>query len=137
MLILSRFMYDFPHRLCDLVVKSSWLQIQRSGFDSRALPDFLRSLERGPINLVSTTEELLERKSSGFGLEIREYIRPWESVTLTTWHPLPKKLAPTSPTSRGRSIGIVRSWTRATELILVSYMISLHVHSCSVIILTF
>jgi hypothetical protein len=26
-------------------------------------------LERGPLSLVSTTEELLERKSSGFGLE--------------------------------------------------------------------
>jgi hypothetical protein len=39
-----------------------------------ALPYFLRSvsLERGPLSLVSTTEELLERKSSGFGLENRE-----------------------------------------------------------------
>jgi hypothetical protein len=26
------------------------------------------SLERGPLSLVSTTEELLGRKSSGFGL---------------------------------------------------------------------
>jgi hypothetical protein len=26
-------------------------------------------LERGPLSLVSTTEELLDRKSSGFGLE--------------------------------------------------------------------
>jgi hypothetical protein len=32
-------------------------------------------LERGPLGLVSTTEELLERKSSGSGLEIREYGR--------------------------------------------------------------
>jgi hypothetical protein len=31
------------------------------------------SLERGPLSLVSTTEELLERKSSGSGLEILEY----------------------------------------------------------------
>jgi hypothetical protein len=30
-------------------------------------------LERGPISLVNTTEKLIERKSSGFGLEIREY----------------------------------------------------------------
>jgi hypothetical protein len=29
-------------------------------------------LERGPLSLVSTTEELLERKSSGFGLEIEK-----------------------------------------------------------------
>jgi hypothetical protein len=32
-------------------------------------------LERGPLSLVSTTEELLERKSSSYGLEIREYGR--------------------------------------------------------------
>jgi hypothetical protein len=32
-------------------------------------------LERGPLSLVSTIEELLERKSSGFGLENREYGR--------------------------------------------------------------
>jgi hypothetical protein len=30
-------------------------------------------LERGPFSLVSTTEELLGRKNSGYGLEIREY----------------------------------------------------------------
>jgi hypothetical protein len=32
-------------------------------------------LERGPLILVSKIEELLERKSSGFGLESREYGR--------------------------------------------------------------
>jgi hypothetical protein len=32
-------------------------------------------LERGPLSLVSTTEELLGRKSSGSGLENREYDR--------------------------------------------------------------
>jgi hypothetical protein len=32
-------------------------------------------LERGPLSLVSTTEELLERKRSGSGLERREYGR--------------------------------------------------------------
>jgi hypothetical protein len=32
-------------------------------------------LERGPLKLVSTTEELLGRKCSGSGLEIREYGR--------------------------------------------------------------
>jgi hypothetical protein len=30
-------------------------------------------LERGPLSLVSTIEELLERKSSGSGLETRDY----------------------------------------------------------------
>jgi hypothetical protein len=32
-------------------------------------------LERGPLSLMSTIEELLERKSSGSGLERREYGR--------------------------------------------------------------
>jgi hypothetical protein len=32
-------------------------------------------LERGPLSLVSTIEELLERKSSGSGPENREYDR--------------------------------------------------------------
>jgi hypothetical protein len=33
------------------------------------------SLERGPLSLVSTTEELLGRKISGSGLENRDYGR--------------------------------------------------------------
>jgi hypothetical protein len=32
-------------------------------------------LERGPLSLVSTIEELHETKSSGSGLEIQEYGR--------------------------------------------------------------
>jgi hypothetical protein len=39
-----------------------------------ALPDFLVvGLEGGPLSLVSATEKVLERKSSGSGLEIRKY----------------------------------------------------------------
>jgi hypothetical protein len=57
--------------------KSSWLQIQRSGFDSRRYLIFreLVGLERGPFSLVSIIEELLGRKSSGSGLENRKYGR--------------------------------------------------------------
>jgi hypothetical protein len=32
-------------------------------------------LERGPLSLVSIIDEVLKRKSSGFGLENREYGR--------------------------------------------------------------
>jgi hypothetical protein len=41
--------------------QSSWLQIQRSGFDYRRYQILWEvvSLERGPLNLVSTTEQLL------------------------------------------------------------------------------
>jgi hypothetical protein len=53
--------------------QTSWLQIQRSGFYSRRYQILLEvaGLERGPLSLVSTTEELLGRKSSGSGLENR------------------------------------------------------------------
>jgi hypothetical protein len=51
--------------------QSSWLQTQRSGFDSRRyhISWEIVGLERGPLSLVSTTEELLDKKSSGSGLE--------------------------------------------------------------------
>jgi hypothetical protein len=74
-------------------------------------------LERCPLSLVSTTDELLERKNSGSGLASREYgrgnplRRPRDSLC-------PQTLALTSPTSGGRSVGIVRSRTKATEFII-------------------
>jgi hypothetical protein len=54
-----------------------WLQIERSGFDSRRYQIFweVMGLESGPLSLVSTIEDLLERKSSGTGLEYRDYGR--------------------------------------------------------------
>jgi hypothetical protein len=70
-------------------------------------------LERGPLSLVSTIVELLGRKSSGSSLEIREYDRRiplrWPRGTL-----YPRKLALTLLTSGCRSVGIVRSRTKAT-----------------------
>jgi hypothetical protein len=44
--------------------QSSWLQIQRSGVDSQPYHIFWEvvGLERGPLSLVSITEELLEGK---------------------------------------------------------------------------
>jgi hypothetical protein len=44
--------------------QSSWLQIRRPGFDSRHYQKKKRvvGLELGPLSLVSTTEELLDRK---------------------------------------------------------------------------
>jgi hypothetical protein len=55
--------------------QSSSLQFQRSGFDFRIYQIFLEvvGLERGPLSLVSTIEELLEKKGSDSNLEIREY----------------------------------------------------------------
>jgi hypothetical protein len=54
--------------------QSSWLQIQRSEFDSLRYQSFreIVYLERGPFSLVSTIEELLERRSSASGLETED-----------------------------------------------------------------
>jgi hypothetical protein len=62
--------------------------------------------ELGSLSLVSTTEELFERKNSGSGLEIRD-----DHVTPS----IRKILALISLTNGGRSVGIVRLQTEATE----------------------
>jgi hypothetical protein len=100
--------------------QSFWLQMQRSGFDSRRYQIFweLVGLERGPLSLVSTIEELLERKNCGHGLEIREYGRRdpsrWPRDTL-----YPRKFALISPTSGCHSVCIGLSRTQATEFLMV------------------
>jgi hypothetical protein len=68
---------------------SSWLQIQRSGIDSRLYQIFgeVVGLERGPLSLVSTIEELLERKRIDSGLNKLLFY--------------PQELALTLPTSGG------------------------------------
>jgi hypothetical protein len=57
------------NRLCGLVVRVSGYRFTGSGFDSRRFQIFWEamSLERGPLSLVRTTEELLGRNSSGSG----------------------------------------------------------------------
>jgi hypothetical protein len=102
-------------RLCSSG-QSFWLQIHRSGFDSRRYQIFWEvvGLERGPLSVVSTTEELLDNERGYCGLESLEYGRRdpsrWPRGTL-----YPQKLTPSSPTSGGRSVDIVRSQTEATE----------------------
>jgi hypothetical protein len=63
---------------------------------------------------ASTIEELLERKSSGSGLDYGHR----GSAALTYVTPLyPHKLALTSPTNGGRSVGRVRSRAQATDFV--------------------
>jgi hypothetical protein len=49
-------------RLCGLVVRVLDYRCRGPRFDSRALQKKVVGLERGPLSLVSTTEELLDRK---------------------------------------------------------------------------
>jgi hypothetical protein len=71
-------------------------------------------LERGSLSLLSTIEELRERKKLLFRFKNQEYHRRdpsrWPRGTFYS-----QKLAITSPTIGGRSVGIVRSRTQATE----------------------
>jgi hypothetical protein len=73
---------------------------------------------------VSTTEELLA-KSSGSGLENREYGRR-DPLRRQRDILYPEKLALTSPKSGGSSVGIVRSRTKAKELLLNGLSIVSH-----------
>jgi hypothetical protein len=110
------FFFQLAPQLDRVCGQSSWLQIQKSGFDSRRYQIIweLVGLERGPLSFVSTTEELLERKSSGSGLESRDYghrdLSRWPRGTL-----YPQKLALNSPPNGGCSAGIVHSQTQATD----------------------
>jgi hypothetical protein len=75
---------------------------------------------------VSATEELVERESSGSGVEteiIAVGIRRADYATLL----YPQKSALTSPKSCGRSVGLVRSRTQATEFVLLSPNCALHI----------
>jgi hypothetical protein len=91
-------------------------------FDSRHYQIFrdVVGLERGPLSLVSTIEELRGKNSSGSGLENREYGRRdplrWSRETLC-----PQKLALTSLASGCLSVGIVRPRTKTTELYIYRY----------------
>jgi hypothetical protein len=71
-------------------------------------------LERGPLSLVSTSEELLERKSGGSTIESQEYSH-WDLLCWPRGTLCPQKLALISPTSGGRSVGIVCLWAKTTE----------------------
>jgi hypothetical protein len=104
----------YGDRLCGLVVR---VLGYRSG-DPGSIPVTTRKevvgLERGPLSLVSTTEELLDRKvaapvyeteNTAVGIRHADHVAP----------SIRNKLAITSPTSGGRSVGIVRSRTQTME----------------------
>jgi hypothetical protein len=104
-------------RLCGLEVRFPGQRSRGPGFDSSYhIFWVVVGLERGPLSLLSTIEELLGRNSSDSGLENREYghgdpLR-WPRDTL-----YPQKLALTSPTCGGCSVSIVRLRTKTTEFV--------------------
>jgi hypothetical protein len=101
------------------VVRVPGYRSRRPGFHSWRYQIFWEAvcLEWGPLSLVSTTKELLGRKSGGSGKESREDPSRWPRGIL-----YPQKLALTSPISGGRSVGIVRLHTQATEFKLLRYI---------------
>jgi hypothetical protein len=82
-------------------------------------------LERGPLSLVSTTEELLDRK-------VAASVQKTENTAVRICHAdhvapsIRKMLAITSPKSGGRSVGIVRSRTQTMEFSLVLVFSFIH-----------
>jgi hypothetical protein len=79
-------------------------------FDSRHYQIFwVVGLERGPLSLVSTIEELRGRNSSSSGLENQEYIRGIHCADHAT-PSIHKRLPLTLPTSSGCSVGTVCLW---------------------------
>jgi hypothetical protein len=70
----NTFLYNLKNHLCGLVVRIPGYRSRGPGFDSWCYQIFWEvvGLERRPLSLMSTVEELLGRKSSGSGLESRE-----------------------------------------------------------------
>jgi hypothetical protein len=81
-------------RLCGLVVRVPGCRYRDPGVDSRRYQVYWEvvGLERDPVSLVSTIEELLGRNSSCSGLENREYGRgdllhwPRDTTIRKSWH---------------------------------------------------
>jgi hypothetical protein len=69
--------------------------------------------ERGPLSLVRVIEELLQWKSSGSGLKNRDLTAVGIRCADHSTPLYPQKLALTSLTSGGRSVGIVRLRTKS------------------------
>jgi hypothetical protein len=71
-------------------------------------------LERGPLSIVSTTEELLERKTRDSGLESQKYVRR-ESAVLTL----------SAKVGTNYVDGIVRSRTKPRSFIIIIIIIKM------------
>jgi hypothetical protein len=95
-------------RLCGLVVRVLGYRFGGPGSIPGTTRKKVVCLERGPLSLVSTTEEILDRKvaapvkkteNTAVGIRHADHVAP----------SIRKKFAITSLTIGGRSVGIVRS----------------------------
>jgi hypothetical protein len=102
-------------RLCGLALRVPGYRSRGPGFDFRRYQIFREAvgLERGPLSLVRITEEILEWKSSDSGLENRDLKGRGDPLRWPRDTLYPQKLPRTSPTSGGRSVGIVRLRTKS------------------------
>jgi hypothetical protein len=104
-----------------------WLQIQRSWVRFLALPRYLRSSGSGKGSSQPY------QYNWGAAWKKYSYGDPlcWPRATL-----YPQKLALTSLTSSGRSVGIVLLWTKATEFVVFSLVrIRFHLNNCHGVVL--
>jgi hypothetical protein len=97
--------------------QSFWLQIQRPGFDSRHYQKKNSWSGTGSTQPHEYNWGATWLKSSGSCLENREYVRR-DPSRWPRWTLYPQKLAITSPTIGGRSVGIVFSWSQTMEFFL-------------------
>jgi hypothetical protein len=80
-------------------------------------------LERSPLSLVRISKELLDWKSSGSGSRKLRLTAVGTRCADHVTTSIRRKLALTSPTCSGRSFGVVRLRTKATEFIFLVYCV--------------
>jgi hypothetical protein len=113
-------------RIRSIVVRVSSYRSRDPGFDSRSYQIFWEIVgpERVPLSLVSITGELLKWKSSGSGSR-KSRLTAWGRLRWPRDTLYPQKLAVTSLTSGGRSVGLLRLRAKAKE-----FSFSVHVDPC-------